>query len=264
MHAILASIGTDGDIVPYVGLAAELRKRGHRVTLAVAEPWRKTAEELSLEFSPLVTADEDRQMVEHPDFWHPLKGPMIIAKWGRQFVVRQYHQLAGLCDSSDTILIANMGLLPARVVNEKLRIPFITGVLQPWVIKSSIEPPVMPGRLTLPKWAPALVAKAYWRMFNLTGDVLVGKELNQLRQSLGMQPISQVFEWWFSEERIIGMFPDWYAAPQSDWPPHVRLAGFPMFDGRADRELPPEVRHFCLEAGDPPIAFTFGTGMVHG
>src|SRR6185369_11286107 len=43
MHAILASIGTDGDIVPYVGLGAELRKRGHRVTLAVAEPWRKTA-----------------------------------------------------------------------------------------------------------------------------------------------------------------------------------------------------------------------------
>ncbi len=263
MHAILASIGTDGDIVPYVGLAAELRTRGHRVTLAVAEPWRKTAEELDLAFSPLVTAEEDRQMVEHPDFWHPLKGPTIIAKWGRQFIDRQYHQLAGLCDSSDTVLIANTGLLPARVINEKLGVALATGCLQPWVIKSSIEPPVMPGRLTLPKWAPSIVKKGYWRMFDMTGDLLVGGELKRLRDSLGLPPVSRVFDWWMSRELVIGMFPDWYGPPQSDWAAPIRLAGFPMFDGSAKTELAEEVERFCA-SGDAPIAFTFGTGMVHG
>ena len=32
-HVILASLGTDGDIFPYVGLGRVLRGRGHRITL---------------------------------------------------------------------------------------------------------------------------------------------------------------------------------------------------------------------------------------
>jgi UDP:flavonoid glycosyltransferase YjiC (YdhE family) len=263
MHAILASIGTDGDIIPYVGLGAELRKRGHRVTLAVAEPWRKAAEELDLEFSPVVSNEEDREMAQDPDFWHPLKGPAVVAKWGRQFVARQYAQLAALCDSPDAVLVANSGLLPARVVNEKTGVPLASLILQPWMIKSSIAPPVMPAGLTLPTWAPAVVAKGYWRTFNFVGDLLVGKELNRLRQTLGLRPVVQVFDWWLSEQLVIGMFPEWYGPRQSDWISHVRLAGFPMFDGRANAELPEDVKRFC-EGREPPIAFTFGTGMLHG
>ena len=34
MHAILASLGTDGDVYPFVGLGDRLRARGHRFTLA--------------------------------------------------------------------------------------------------------------------------------------------------------------------------------------------------------------------------------------
>jgi UDP:flavonoid glycosyltransferase YjiC (YdhE family) len=58
------------------------------------------------------------------------------------------------------------------------------------------------------------------------------------------------------------MFPDWFGPPQADWPGQIRLTGFPMFDGVSDQALPPEVLKFC-EAGPPPVAFTFGTGMAH-
>ena len=60
---------------------------------------------------------------------------------------------------------------------------------------------------------------------------------------------------------VIGLFPPWYAAPQPDWPPQLRLAGFGRFDG-AQESLPDDVRTFC-QAGSPPIAFTLGTGMKH-
>jgi hypothetical protein len=60
---------------------------------------------------------------------------------------------------------------------------------------------------------------------------------------------------------VIGLFPDWYAAPQPDWPPQLRLAGFGRFDGNT-QALPADVREFC-EIGSPPLAFTFGTGMIH-
>ena len=43
MHAILATMGTDGDVFPYLGLGRVLRARGHRVTLAGPEPYRGRA-----------------------------------------------------------------------------------------------------------------------------------------------------------------------------------------------------------------------------
>ena len=58
------------------------------------------------------------------------------------------------------------------------------------------------------------------------------------------------------------MFPGGFGPPQPDWPPQTKLTGFPLYDGQPGGGLPPEILHFCL-AGDPPIAFTFGTGMMH-
>ena len=57
MNVILATLGTDGDVFPHLGLAATLRARGHPVTLAAPEPYRDRAHDLGLEFCPLVTAD---------------------------------------------------------------------------------------------------------------------------------------------------------------------------------------------------------------
>jgi UDP:flavonoid glycosyltransferase YjiC (YdhE family) len=58
------------------------------------------------------------------------------------------------------------------------------------------------------------------------------------------------------------MFPEWFGPPQSDWPPQIRLTGFPMFEDRQQTGLPAEVLNFC-RTGAPPIVFTFGTGMMH-
>jgi rhamnosyltransferase subunit B len=43
MHVILVSVGTDGDIFPYVGVGAALRARGHFVTLVASEHYEPLA-----------------------------------------------------------------------------------------------------------------------------------------------------------------------------------------------------------------------------
>ncbi|HBI45794.1 MAG TPA: hypothetical protein DDY78_23515 [Planctomycetales bacterium] len=40
------------------------------------------------------------------------------------------------------------------------------------------------------------------------------------------------------------------------------MTGFPLYDGRPRADLSPDVLEFCL-SGPPPVAFTFGTGMMH-
>jgi UDP:flavonoid glycosyltransferase YjiC (YdhE family) len=123
-------------------------------------------------------------------------------------------------------------------------------------------PPVMPGLVSLPRWAPHTIGKLYWRCWDFAAELFVGRPLNRLRASLGLKPVRRIFCWWLSPELVLGMFPNWYGPPQADWPLQMRLAGFPLYDGRPHSSLPCDVREFC-SAGEPPIAFTFGTGMMH-
>ena len=66
-----------------------------------------------------------------------------------------------------------------------------------------------------------------------------------------------------SPQRVLGLFPDWYAPPQPDWPTQVRLTGFPLYDDRRDQELPKAAEDF-LAGGDAPVVFTPGSAMRHG
>src|SRR5947209_2734055 len=79
MHVILATVGTDGDVFPYLGLGRVLRARGHSVTLAAPETYRARAAAADLGFAPLVTAEEVSRMLADPDLWHPVRCGVMMA-----------------------------------------------------------------------------------------------------------------------------------------------------------------------------------------
>jgi UDP:flavonoid glycosyltransferase YjiC (YdhE family) len=265
MHVILATVGTDGDVFPHVGLGARLRARGRRVTLAAPETYRARAFALGLEFAPLVTADEIGRFLADPDLWHPFRSGMMAARWGGPMIPRQYELLAALAGQPDSVIVANPGVLAARLVEEKLGVPTASLLLQPGLLHSNTAPPAMPGGVTLPAWVPRALRPLYWFAVDAAGDALTAGALNRFRSRLGLSPVRRVLRWWLAPELVIGLFPGWYAAPQPDWPPQLRLAGFGRFDGGIDgvkQTLSEDVRAFC-EAGPPPVAFTLGTGMTH-
>ncbi len=262
MHAILATAGTDGDVFPYVGLGRLLRARGHRVTLAAPETYRANAAGAGLGFAPLATAEEVHRMLADPDLWHPLKCGVMMARWAAPMLRRQYETLAGLAQPEGAaVLVANPGLLPARLVQQKLSVPLATLLLQPGMIPSCSAPPELTGGLTIPSWFPRRLRSAYWLAIDVAGYLVVGRNLNGLASGLGLPPVRRVFRWWFSPDLVVGLFPPWYAEPQPDWPPQIRLAGFGRFDG-AEAELSEPLLDFC-RAGAPPVVFTLGTCMAH-
>ena len=75
--------------------------------------------------------------------------------------------------------------------------------------------------------------------------------------------MTNVTSWWHSPQCVIGLFPEWYAPRQSDWPPQVHLTSFPLWEADNDQPLPDAVQRF-LDAGDPPIVFTPGSANVFG
>lgn len=260
MRFILVSVGTDGDVVPYVGLGAKLRSRGHQVTLAASAHYESLASAHSLGFQALVSTQENDELFGNPDFWNPLKAGPVAARWGVRFLGRQFELLSKLI-TDEIVLVANPGVFAAALVAEKSSVPLVSLILQPGLIPSSIAPPIMPG-FTFLRRAPRPVWKVFWRALDAFGYVLVGRHLNRLRASLGLKPLRRIFQNWLSPELVLGLFPAWYGQPQADWPPQLRLIGFPMFDGGQGGNLPGDLLEFC-RAGDPPVAFTLGTGMAH-
>ena len=260
MHVILTSIGTDGDIYPFIGLGQKLKAMGHAVTLAVSEHYQPLAIQHGFQFSSLVSSEENWELFDHPDFWNPVKTGPLAAKWGLKHLPRQYELMLSLIQS-DSVIVANPGVFAARLASEKTGCPIVSLILQPWIIPSSIAPPMMPG-LHAMRRAPRIFWDLFWRSLDLYGAMLIGRGLNRFRASLGLKPMRRIFRNWLSSQLAIGMFPDWYGPRQPDWPRQIQIAGFPLSDGRKDPVLPNEVLRFC-ETGKPPVVFTFGTGMRH-
>src|SRR6266576_1540718 len=97
-----------------------------------------------------------------PDVGHPLRSGMMMARWGGPMIPRQYEALAELAGQPDSVLVANPGVLAARLVQEKLGVATASLLLQPGLLPSSTAPPEMPGGLTIPAWLPGLLRRLYW------------------------------------------------------------------------------------------------------
>ncbi len=79
-----------------------------------------------------------------------------------------------------------------------------------------------------------------------------------------MPPVRGVMrEWWTSPQCVLGLFPEWFAPRQVDWPVQLQLTGFPLWDATEHEPPSPELDRF-LAAGSPPIVFTAGSAMMHG
>ena len=66
-----------------------------------------------------------------------------------------------------------------------------------------------------------------------------------------------------SPQKNLGLFPDWFAQPQTDWPPQTQLTSFVYYDKQNGNEDIPDRLEEFISAGSPPIIFTAGTAMKH-
>jgi len=114
----------------------------------------------------------------------------------------------------------------------------------------------VPSMRWFPRW---MKAAQFWAGDRWFVGPLIAPTVNQLRGELGLPPVSRIYtKWNQSPQLVIGMFPDWFGAPQPDWPPQTHLVGFPLYDPRPAPGLSEELNNF-LNAGDPPIVFAPGS-----
>jgi len=263
VNVLLVPLGSHGDIHPFVGIGLGLRARGHRVRMIVNPFFAPLVEGVGLELIPLGTADEYRRLNQHPDLWHRTRGTRLIFSLLGSFIRPMYRLIAEHCTPGETVMAASTLALGARVAQDRLGIPTATIHLQPTVIRSAIAPAKVPG-VPMAPWVPPWVRRAiYFAADRLVIDPLLAPPLNSFRREIGLDPVRRVMDYWHSPQRVIGLWPQWFAPPQPDWPQQVRLTGFPLYDERGFTKLPDELVAF-LNGGDQPIAFTPGSAMWNG
>lgn len=264
MHVLLVPFGSHGDVHPFVGLALALRARGHRVTFVVNEYFGPLVRRHGFSIEPVGEARLFEEALRDPNLWHPRRA---LAAVGRNVVEHAriaYPVLERLYVPGETVAVGGSLAVSLRLAQEKLGVPAATVHLQPSVMHSNHETPTYPNLGTarrLPRW---LKRGLFHLVFRHVVDPMLVPGLNAYRAELGLRPVHDVYRTWLtSPELVLGLFPAWFAAPQPDWPPHLSLCGFPLYDEADIAPLDPVLESF-LRAGGPPIAFTPGSANQHG
>jgi UDP:flavonoid glycosyltransferase YjiC (YdhE family) len=263
-NILLIPIGSAGDVHPFVALGLALRDRGHRVTVITGAYFEPLIRRAGLDCIGLGTVEQFESILLNPDGWHPRRGFQVVFRWGVLPWIRPlYDLIAERYIPGETVVVASLLAFGARVAQEKLGVPMVSVELQPAVLRSGYQTPVLPG-LYLPDWLPAAVKRlAFWLGDRLVLDPAIAPETNAVRAELGLPPVRRVLDaWWHSPQRIIGLYPPWYAPPQPDWPPQLVLTGFPLFDERGLTAAPPEILAFLDR--NRPVVFTAGSAMRLG
>ncbi len=263
MYANLVVIGSHGDVLPFVALGSELRARGHEVTLATAEPYEGLVRRAGLGFESLTPTEKVNELIGHADLWKPMRGIYRLLGHAQRLLRPTYEFTVRRYVPGETLTVASSLAMGARIAQDSHGIPLATIHLAPFLIRSSFDVPRLPG-LNLPSWLPLAVKRGVLAGVDRYAlDPLCGP-VNTFRSGVGLPPVRGIMNhWWNSPDRVIAMFPRWFAAAQPDWPAQAVQVDFPIVDRFGDTgALSPDLETF-LASGPKPVAFTFGSAMIH-
>jgi len=259
MRALLAAVGTRGDVQPALALALELRKLGHDVRLCISPNFVDWAKRLGLEAIPMGV---EMRMPSGKSGPAPSLTPEELRRLRESMpdlITDQFETIDAAAEGCDVILGANAHQYAAPSIAERRGIGCVTAVYAPVALPSSdLAPPPAPGQ------AADTTARAsiedQWRNTARTWNDRALARINHNRDRRGLAPIDDVLDYVLTNHT-------WLAAD-------VTLAPVPATPGRTifqtgawvladDSPLSADINAF-LEGGEPPILVGFGSMPAAG
>ena len=261
MRVVLTSWGSHGDVYPYLGIALELKARGHEAILAVPEYFRALVEGEGIEYRPVGPHFDpsDRELLTR--ILDPWRGAEAIVKESiLPVLARTYEELEAATVGAE-LLVTHPITFAATMLAQKCALPWVSTVLAPGVFFSAFDPMVPPPAPWLaplirsaPAWGRAFAWLARRATLPWYGPVFA------MRAALGLPRGGHpMFDEAYSPWLTLCLFSPVIGAAQTDWPAHVEHSGFVFYNGCAP--MPAALREF-LDAGEAPIVFTLGSSAV--
>lgn len=272
-HVVLVTIGSLGDLHPFIAIGRSLTAQGHRVTLAIPEDGVVKARAAGLNAEAILPG--------HMALCHRLgMNPTELA--GRvladsRFVLDEILMpslsasvaaLDALGADAD-VLGSSIFAFASEIVAEKRRLPLATVLLQPMTLFSIWQPPVAP-HFGMMRHLPRTGLGRSWNrtIYALARMALRkrhSKRIDAVRREHGLaaNKAAPLLDRNAAAQAILCCWSSTLGVLPPDSPDNAALTGFPFFDsesGAADM-LAPEIADF-LRDGDPPLIFTLGSFAV--
>jgi UDP:flavonoid glycosyltransferase YjiC (YdhE family) len=259
VRVLIQTLGSWGDVLPFVAVGRALRARGHQVALLANEVFAAAIAGAGLECVPIGAAEVFRASLANPDLWHPTRSLGVVVREGIAPSLGISVERLRERVTADTVLVGSTLGFAARIVRELHDVPLVSAYLAPISFRTLHRVPrfaALPMKPSSPRWWKRLL----WALIEGVSDRAVRPVLDPVRRANGLGPASRVFfDWIHSPDARIGLFPEWFGPPQPDWPPRVLTTGF-CFEGDGD-PLDPALDAWLSE-GEPPIVFTHGSAQV--
>jgi rhamnosyltransferase subunit B len=262
LSILLPAIGSSGDIHPVIALGRALCARGHGVSVATNEVFSDQIRASGLEFVQLGTRAEADRIMRDPRLWQTNRGFGCIVEHALLPNIRRLYRIIEERRGEGTVVAATTLCLGARVAQERHGVPTASIHLQPTVFRSHHDNGKL-GYVNIGPGMPLPVKKAlFWLIDAVFVERSIGPELNRFRAELGLAPARGIFSSYIhSPQLVLGLFPEWFAAPQPDWPGNTHLTGFVLHDEGGQRETQAEAEEF-LGSGPPPVVVTPGSAAM--
>lgn len=268
MNAVLMPLGSHGDVLPLVGLASELQHQGLGCTVVANPAFESAIAAAKIPFVALGTVEDYQKNINDPDLYHPTKGLRMIGRMIDEYSQESASVVRQLCGDR-TILIGTTLSFPLRCLSELLGLPSVTVHLQPSVVRSFVDPPLLAPKLNFLNRLPLAMRKAImWAADRFLVDPILARPVNRLRFQMGLPPIRRILgEWSHQCDLSLLLCPDWFTGRPSDWPLELLSVGFPLYDQESSaQELDPALQAHLEEIrgrGRPIVVGTGGTGFAN-
>jgi rhamnosyltransferase subunit B len=258
LNVMLPTLGSSGDVHPFIALGRAMQQRGHRVTVLTNPLFQALIESQGLEFLALGKLEAAQVAIGNPDVWHLRKGFAIIASVIVPAIAETYRYIEQRADSNTVVAFSTLAF-GGRVAQEKLGVPSASVHLQPSIIRTYADQGML-GNIRLSAAHPRWMKQVLFSLVDaLVLDRNLKQPLNQFRATLGLAPVARVMDRWMnSPQLVLAMFPQWFAAPQPDWPANTHTVGFAQFDDDGASDSLQRAEEF-LAAGAPPMIVTPGS-----
>lgn len=262
---VLATLGSYGDVNPYLALGVELKARGHRAVIATSSTYKPDIEQAGLE-AAAVGVDVEMGNTE-------LYRKIMDTRTGSEFIMKElvmpsvresYYDFEKIAKDADLVL-SHVITHYVPVFAQKHKKLWLSTVLSPMVYFSAYDPPVLapaPQLAALRTLGPRLNRMMLRALQCISFSW--GQPVRDLRKELGMdEGQDPLFAGQHSPYGVLSLFSDAFGQSQPDWPVPNEICGFPFWDQDVSDKKPDADLVAFLKKGEPPIVFTLGSSAVY-
>lgn len=265
MKVLIMTLGTRGDVQPFVALARGLLAAGHEVVLAAPQRYAGFAADHGVPFAGV--DDGPMRLMDDPAAAGAvIEGGLRARLEQARTMPAMFTQLLDDCwtvashgaGAGADVVVHNGQIIAGHHVAEALGIPAVLALPIPMYVPTKEFP--WPG-VALPHWLPSVANRATFLGMKAPAAIF-GRVVDRWREgTLGLprrrgrhDPLRRPDG---GQAPVLHAFSPSVLTPPRDWPDSVHTTGYWVLPA-SEEPLPPEVLDF-LGAGDPPVFVGFGS-----